>query len=66
MLGVGHTLPDFKIVGVKPKFMRHEEAGQSAFETLDKTSFPASGRSSSSIPRTSPSSARRRSPSSPA
>jgi peroxiredoxin (alkyl hydroperoxide reductase subunit C) len=40
MLGVGHTLPDFKIVGVKPKFMRHEEAGESAFETLDKTSFP--------------------------
>src|SRR5580698_8141130 len=40
MLGVGHILPDFKIVGVKPKFMRHEEAGQSAFETLDKTSFP--------------------------
>jgi lipoyl-dependent peroxiredoxin subunit C len=40
MLGVGQTLPDFKIVGVKPKFMRHEENGQSAFETLTKESFP--------------------------
>ncbi|WP_293897962.1 peroxiredoxin [Phenylobacterium sp.] len=40
MLGVGQTLPDFKIVGVKPKFMRHEEKGVSAFETLTKASFP--------------------------
>ena len=40
MLGVGETLPDFKIVGVKPKFMRHEENGASAFETLTKDSFP--------------------------
>ena len=39
MLGVGQTLPDFKIVGVKPKFMRHEENGESAFETLTKDSF---------------------------
>jgi len=40
MLGVGKTLPDFKIVGVKPGFMRHEENGESAFETLTKESFP--------------------------
>ena len=40
MLGVGQTLPDFKIVGVKPGFMRHEENGQSAFETLTRDSFP--------------------------
>ena len=40
MLGVGETLPDFKIVGVKPKFNRHEENGESAFETLTKESFP--------------------------
>ena len=40
MLGVGQTLPDFRIVGVKPGFMRHEENGQSAFETLTASSFP--------------------------
>jgi peroxiredoxin (alkyl hydroperoxide reductase subunit C) len=40
MIGVGQTLPDFKVVGVKPKFMRHEEGGESAFETLTKESFP--------------------------
>jgi len=40
MLGVGETLPDFKIVGVKPKFMHHEEGGESAFETLGPSSFP--------------------------
>jgi lipoyl-dependent peroxiredoxin subunit C len=40
MLGVGHTLPEFKIVGVKPKFMRHEENGQSAFEDITRDSFP--------------------------
>jgi len=40
MLGVGKTLPDFKITGVKPKFMRHEEGGVSAFETLTNDSFP--------------------------
>ena len=40
MLGVGQTLPDFKIVGVKPGFNHHEEKGQSAFETLTKDSFP--------------------------
>ena len=40
MIGVGQQLPDFKIVGVKPGFMRHEEGGQSAFETLTAASFP--------------------------
>jgi peroxiredoxin (alkyl hydroperoxide reductase subunit C) len=40
MLGVGKTLPDFQIVGVKPRFMRHEENGESAFETITKASFP--------------------------
>jgi lipoyl-dependent peroxiredoxin subunit C len=40
MLGVGRTLPEFKIVGVKPGFMRHEEGGESAFETLTQDSFP--------------------------
>ena len=39
MLGVGHKLPEFKIVGVKPGFMRHEENGESAFETLTNDSF---------------------------
>ena len=40
MLGIGQTLPDFKITGVKPGFMRHEENGVSAFETLTQESFP--------------------------
>ena len=40
MLGVGQTFPDFRIIGVKPGFMRHEENGQSAFETLTSASFP--------------------------
>ena len=40
MIGVGETLPDFKVVGVKPKFNRHEENGTSAFETLTQDSFP--------------------------
>jgi len=39
MLGVGKPLPEFKITGVKPKFMRHEENGVSAFETLTNASF---------------------------
>jgi hypothetical protein len=64
MLGVGEKLPEFKVVGVKPKFMKHEENGASAFEPINNASFPASGRSSSSTRRTSPSSARPRSPSS--
>ena len=40
MLGVGETLPDFKVVGVKPKFEHHEENGVSAFEDITKASFP--------------------------
>ncbi len=40
MIGVGQTLPAFSVTGVKPKFMRHEENGQSAFETLTNASFP--------------------------
>jgi peroxiredoxin (alkyl hydroperoxide reductase subunit C) len=40
MLGVGERLPDFKVTGVKPGFMRHEEGGESAFETLTSQSFP--------------------------
>ena len=39
MLTVGAKLPDFKIIGVKPKFNRHEEDGVSAFETLTQYSF---------------------------
>ena len=40
MLGVGETLPDFKVTGVKPKFNRHEENGESAFDALNGDSFP--------------------------
>ena len=40
MLGVGEKLPNFKVVGVKPRFMRHEENGESAFETVTQDSFP--------------------------
>ena len=40
MLGVGEKLPDFKVMGVKPKFMRHEENGESAFEAITQDSFP--------------------------
>jgi len=40
MLGVGDKLPDFSVTGVKPGFNSHEEAGQSAFETLTEASFP--------------------------
>jgi peroxiredoxin (alkyl hydroperoxide reductase subunit C) len=39
MIGVGEKLPDFKVVGVKPKFNKHEENGQSAFEPIDQNSF---------------------------
>jgi peroxiredoxin (alkyl hydroperoxide reductase subunit C) len=39
MLGVGQKLPEFKVVGVKPGFMRHEENGESAFETVTNDSF---------------------------
>ncbi len=40
MLSVGQTLPEFKITGVKPGFMRHEQDGESAFETITNESFP--------------------------
>jgi len=39
MLGVGDILPEFEITGVKPKFMVHEENGQSAFEKITQDSF---------------------------
>ena len=39
MLGIGDTLPEFNVVGVKPKFMKHEENGESAFEPLNHESF---------------------------
>jgi peroxiredoxin (alkyl hydroperoxide reductase subunit C) len=40
MIGVGEKLPNFEIVGVKPGFNKHEENGQSAFETITPESFP--------------------------
>lgn len=39
MLGIGDILPPFEISGVKPKFMSHEENGESAFETITNESF---------------------------
>lgn len=39
MLGIGDTLPEFSITGVKPKFMKHEENGESAFEAITEASF---------------------------
>lgn len=39
MLGVGDLMPDFEVVGVKPKFMVHEENGESAFEKITQDSF---------------------------
>ena len=39
MLGVGQTLPDFRIIGVKPGFNSHEENGVSAFEPITGDSF---------------------------
>lgn len=39
MLGIGDTMPDFRITGVKPKFMAHEENGESAFEPVTQDSF---------------------------
>lgn len=40
MLGVGDILPEFEVTGVKPKFMAHEENGESAFEPITRESFP--------------------------
>ncbi|GLR92205.1 hypothetical protein GCM10007857_89250 [Bradyrhizobium iriomotense] len=39
MLGIGSKLPAFEVTGVKPGCHAHEEAGQSAFETLTEKSF---------------------------
>lgn len=39
MLTIGDKVPDFTITGVKPKFMKHEENGESAFETITQDSF---------------------------
>ena len=39
MLGVGDKLPEFSVMGVKPKFMAHEENGASAFEEITQDSF---------------------------
>lgn len=39
MLGVGDQFPEFEVNGVKPKFMNHEENGESAFEILNGDSF---------------------------
>lgn len=40
MLGIGDSVPQFSIVGVKPGFNNHIENGVSAFETLTRDSFP--------------------------
>ena len=40
MFGIGDKLPAFSVTGVKPGFNRHEENGESAFETVTETSFP--------------------------
>lgn len=39
MLGIGDTVPEFSVTGVKPKFMKHEENGESAFQELTQESF---------------------------
>ena len=39
MLGIGEKLPDFTVTGVKPKFMQHEQNGESAFEPITQDSF---------------------------
>tara|TARA_B100001123_G_C15215117_1_gene988898 strand:- start:469 stop:1014 length:546 start_codon:yes stop_codon:yes gene_type:complete len=40
MLGVGNRIKSFKIVGIKPKFEKHEENNESAFEEITENSFP--------------------------
>jgi peroxiredoxin (alkyl hydroperoxide reductase subunit C) len=40
MLGIGQKLPAFSVTGVKPGFQKHEENGETAFETITETSFP--------------------------
>lgn len=39
MLGIGDSLPEFTVTGVKPKFMSHEENGHSAFEAITQDNF---------------------------
>lgn len=39
MLGIGDTIPEFSVTGVKPKFMKHEENGESAFQEITQDSF---------------------------
>ncbi len=39
MLTIADKIPDFNVTGVKPKFMAHEENGQSAFEDINQDSF---------------------------
>lgn len=39
MLGVGDKLPEFKVTGVKPKFMLPEQNGEEAFEEITQDSF---------------------------
>merc|ERR1712167_468509 len=39
MLGIGDKLPEFEVVGVKPKFNQHEENGESAFEPITNEFF---------------------------
>jgi alkyl hydroperoxide reductase subunit AhpC len=40
MLGVGDTLPEFEVKGVKPGFMNEKENNHSAFEKITRDSFP--------------------------
>ena len=39
MLTIGDQIPEFSVMGVKPKFMAHEENGESAFEEITQDSF---------------------------
>ena len=39
MLGISDKMPEFEAVGVKPRFMNHEENGVSAFEVITQDSF---------------------------
>ena len=39
MLTVGDQIPEFNVVGVKPKFNQHVENEKSAFEAITETSF---------------------------
>ena len=40
MLGVGNKINNFKIIGIKPKFEKHEENNESAFLEINESSFP--------------------------